>query len=176
MTAGPSLIKEGDEVGAGDVAREIRQQRTAHQRPSGPISHERSVTLIERRIGPAKSEMNDPRSSVMSAKMTCGDETWKPCSTSNVKPKSIRIAVEIDGRMFPRSAPSVEKSTTAFTCSIAPPSISGLKMSVSEPEPSSENVSLPSWFGSAMSIEPLKNSPEISFVCALTGAWWLPSH
>jgi len=48
--------------------------------PSGPISHDSGsrISLIERRIGPAKSEMNDPRLSVMSAKMTCGAETWKP--------------------------------------------------------------------------------------------------
>ena len=49
-------------------------------------------------------------------------------------------------------------------------------MSESDEDASSEKVRRPSLFGSAMSIEPLKNSPEISFVCALTGAWWLPSH
>ena len=56
--------------------------------------------------------MNEPRSSEMSAKTTCGDETWKPSLVLQESPKSTRIFTEIDGRMFARSAPSVLKSTT----------------------------------------------------------------
>src|SRR4051794_8500332 len=148
--------------------------------PSGPISHDSGsrTCLIERRIGPAKSEMKEPRSSVMSAKTTCGDESWKPLDRLQLKPKSTRICVEIDGRMFPRSGLIVEKSRVGSGRSNAPPAVSILKMSLRDAEASFENVRRPlsGDVPSVMSIEPLKKRPEISFVCALTGAWWLPSH
>ncbi len=82
--------------------------------------------MIELRIGPAKFEMNEPRSSVMSPKTTCGEETWKPFVVSQERPKSTRIFVEIDGRMFAKSAPSVLKSTTASARRSAPPVIDGV--------------------------------------------------
>ena len=73
--------------------------------PLGPISHASGsrTFLIPLRIGAANSEMNEPRSSEMSPKTTCGEEIWKPLVVSQARAKSIRILVEIDGRIWPNS-------------------------------------------------------------------------
>ena len=117
------------------------------RKPLGPISHESGsrICLIELRIGAANFEMNDPRSIVMSPKTTCGDETWKPSLVLQESPKSIRIFVEIDGRMFPKSGPRLLKSTTASARRSAPPSMATLTTSLRSLPKRSLSVSSPSW-------------------------------
>src|SRR4051794_10574183 len=117
------------------------------RKPSGPISQASGsrICLIELRIGLANFEMNEPRSSVMSPKTTCGEETAKPSAVLQRRPKSMRIFIETDGRMFAKSEPRLLKSTTASARRSAPPSIATLTMSLRLLPKRSLSVSSPGW-------------------------------
>ena len=85
------------------------------RKPSGPMSQSKGprISWTFCRIGPAKSEMNEPRSRLTFAKVTWGGAISNPVAGVALRWKSTRRSAVIEGRICPRLSPRVLKSTLA---------------------------------------------------------------